>query len=624
MNMDGMNNNTINYNLFGGRRSAEAIRSTGYKTTGNALGEIVDNSIQAGATEVKIIVEVAKFRKHQRVTQNIVKIGVLDNGCGMTSDVLRKALLFGEGSHFGEKGGLGKFGVGLPQASLSQGTVLKVWTWQDGPDSAIYTGYDIYDEEWRAKGSQIPAPVSDLIPKPWSRYIDKASSSGTLVLWSNLDRLSCTKANTLFEKSEMLIGRMYRRWINDNFVSIEYITIDSDTGDQLESRYFRAVDPLFLMSNTVISGLEGDDAPPVDPMFNALEPFEMNITYGDVTSKVIIRTSYVKDEIAKLVNKKDAAGRTTYGKIAGANIGLSIVREGRELELDPNWTMNTSNNRDPRHRWWGAEIEFGRDLDDVFGVTNDKQSATALSDAWNVRYEDFRLGSESISDIKERMMEDEPRLCINIDVAQTIRDLIKNAESKIPKTNFAYEDKKDPITTEVEGKATERINLQKERGQVGISDAGENAPIEERKQELITAMDNMGASKAEIDEVVKNFITYGYKFYFVKQKMPGEDAFFTIRADAGLLLIVLNESHPLYDELFASFEYVDSGKDFEKEELSEMLRSSYSAIKYILASWARLEDIALKEGKRGPSRYRPEWGRQAAFLKNDDNLDDDD
>ena len=42
--------------------------------------------------------------------------------------------------------------------------------------------------------------------------------------------------------------------------------------------------------------------------------------------------------------------------------------------LDDGWCIGY----DPRERWWGAEIEFPPTLDEVFGVPNNKQAATAL------------------------------------------------------------------------------------------------------------------------------------------------------------------------------------------------------------------------------------------------------
>lgn len=618
-------NEMINYNLFGGRGSAEAIRSTGYSTTANAIGEIVDNSIQAGASKVKIIVEVRRgyrTKTSERETQIIERIGIIDNGCGMDSETLRMALIFGEGTHFDEKHGLGKFGVGLPQASLSQGSVLKVWSWQDGIESAIYSGYDIYDDNWRAQGSQVPVPIKEEVPSEWAKHAD-SSKTGTLVLWSNLDRLSCTKANTLFEKSEMLIGRMYRRWINEKKVSIEYIVINPDSGEEIDCRQFKAVDPLFVMENTIVS----DKDPPVDPMFEEMAPLSMNIPYkGDVYT-ITIRTSYAKKEIAKKVTKQDSAGRTSYGKIAGENIGLSIVREGRELKLDKNWTMTTNNNRDPRHRWWGAEIEFGRELDEVFGVTNDKQNATALSEAYNESFNEHRRidpetgKRESIEDVKNRMSETEPKLYINIMVAEKIRELISNVVDKLPEMKAASDDS-EKDTYSVEKESTERVKEQQSKGKIGYSDQGEKNTIEQRKEELKQALDHVGTPPAEIDEIVRNIITYDYKFYFVKDSKPSSDSFFEVRPDAGVLIIFLNTAHPLYGELFSSFDYMESGEKYSSDQLKDMLSDTYKAIKFMLTSWARMEDYSLKDNKRYAVRSREEWGKQARIMKGYD-FDDD-
>ncbi len=475
---------------------------------------------------------------------------------------------------------------------------------------------NIYDEKWRAEGSQVPVPIKKAIPEEWVQFVDTTSPSGTLVVWSNLDRLSCTKANTLFDKSEMLIGRMYRRWIHDNKVSIEYITVDSDPFELIDSRFFKAVDPLFVMDNTIVN----ERNPPVNPMFEEMEPFKMDITYKGVKSTVTIRTSYVKKEIAKKVTKQDAIGRTPYGKIAGENIGLSIVREGRELKLDKNWTMTTNNNRDPRHRWWGAEIEFGRELDEVFGVTNDKQNATALSEAYNDSFKDHRRfdpisnKNETEEEVKRRMMETEPKLYINICVATQIRALIKNVVEKLPELKATSDDQETDIHA-VEKVSTDRVKEQQKKGNKGYSDTAETEPMEKRREELKQSLENMGTPQAEIDKIVENMITYEYKFCFVKANKPGVDAFFEVRPNAGVLIIYLNTAHPLYGELFSSFDYMESGEKYSPDQLKDMLSDTYKAIKFMLTSWARMEDLALKDDKRYVTRSREEWGRQACIMK---------
>ena len=76
----------------------KAMRDNGYKNAAYAIAELMDNSIQAGATQVELLcaekTEVVTQRQRMRINQ----LAVLDNGCGMDVDVLRIALQFGNGT----------------------------------------------------------------------------------------------------------------------------------------------------------------------------------------------------------------------------------------------------------------------------------------------------------------------------------------------------------------------------------------------------------------------------------------------------------------------------------------------------------------------------------------------
>ena len=121
------------------RGPPESVRSSGYKNVAYALGELVDNSVEEDATDIDIIM----FEKKVTVGGNqrrwyVQQIGTLDNGNGMDPFILRCALRYQDGSaQRGRKRGgsgnaMGKFGVGLPQASISQCRKLEVWSWTDG------------------------------------------------------------------------------------------------------------------------------------------------------------------------------------------------------------------------------------------------------------------------------------------------------------------------------------------------------------------------------------------------------------------------------------------------------------------------------------------------------------
>ena len=123
------------YEIIPQNLSITAMRSSGYRDSAHAIAELIDNSIQAGeacknqTTEVEVIcvdrVQVVNERNRTRVEQ----IAVYDNACGMDAETLRIALQFGNGTHLdaNSQDGIGKFGMGLPNASISQCRKVEVW-----------------------------------------------------------------------------------------------------------------------------------------------------------------------------------------------------------------------------------------------------------------------------------------------------------------------------------------------------------------------------------------------------------------------------------------------------------------------------------------------------------------
>jgi hypothetical protein len=68
----------FNYGLTVGAAFVRGIRKMGYKTTGTALDELLDNSKQAGATAVHVVFNPDRDRKG-----SIGEIAVVDNGVAM-------------------------------------------------------------------------------------------------------------------------------------------------------------------------------------------------------------------------------------------------------------------------------------------------------------------------------------------------------------------------------------------------------------------------------------------------------------------------------------------------------------------------------------------------------------
>src|SRR5206468_1608182 len=85
-----------------------------------------------------------------------LRVSVLDDGCGMDKKTLRQALRFGGSSRFNDRSGLGRFGMGLPNSSLSQARRVEVYSWQR-PDAVACTYLDV-DEIASGAITEIPEP----------------------------------------------------------------------------------------------------------------------------------------------------------------------------------------------------------------------------------------------------------------------------------------------------------------------------------------------------------------------------------------------------------------------------------------------------------------------------------
>lgn len=110
----------------GARRLITSLRDEGYDFV-TAAADIIDNSIQAGAKEVNIRMEFNGDSSWFLVS---------DDGKGMSSEELNEAMRFGTKREYDDDE-LGKFGLGLKTASISQCRRLTVASRNRDPNSDI-------------------------------------------------------------------------------------------------------------------------------------------------------------------------------------------------------------------------------------------------------------------------------------------------------------------------------------------------------------------------------------------------------------------------------------------------------------------------------------------------------
>lgn len=331
-------------------RFIQATRDSGYKSTESALSELIDNSIQAGATRVAIsmlAVETEYSGVGKPAMPRVVEVAIADNGRGMDAELLRRALRFGDTSRFNDRSGLGRFGMGLPNASVSQCKRVEVYSWQAG-QSPLWTYVDV-DEVAGGQMIEVPAPVETVVPIPHAELIDKRQ--GTLVVWRTCDRLDHDgKCDTLERTLRHGLGRIFRYFL----VEGRELT--------LNGRKIEPFDPLYLMPQARLN----DD--PLATQHGDTLRFSVPIPgYDDQNSTVEVTLSLLPEAWQSNAAKKELQRRHI-----DSTSGFSVVRARREIDLikspyhAKHWTDT----------WYRAELRFEPELDEVFCVTHTKQHAS--------------------------------------------------------------------------------------------------------------------------------------------------------------------------------------------------------------------------------------------------------
>lgn len=302
-----------------------AIRESGYVSMATALAELIDNSLQANATIVDIAI-------HRDGPESLPRIVVEDNGEGMSSAELASCLRFGGSSRFDSRQSFGRFGMGLPAASLSQARHVEVTVWRPAEQAkAVSMGLDTVI---RSQGATLRI----------TRGTAGTAPSGCRVVWTLCDRVEYRRLAWLERSLHKDLGRMFRRFLQDS------LTL------RINGQPVRPVDPM-LLSMT----LNGACAR------LAFEPLRYEIANpSGETSFVTVRFSVLPVmQWHHLDNtEKRQAGIVGHG-------GVSILRAGREIAHG--WYLMGRKRKENYDDWWRCEIEFEPALDEHFGITINKQ-----------------------------------------------------------------------------------------------------------------------------------------------------------------------------------------------------------------------------------------------------------
>jgi Histidine kinase-, DNA gyrase B-, and HSP90-like ATPase len=318
-------------------RLTDSLRDIGYDFS-SAIADLVDNSITAQATEVNVVIE---------FDGEASRVFISDNGLGMTINGLTEAMRFGSRRKYGS-GDLGRYGLGLKTASLSQGRRLTVVTRASAGRRIIQT---------RQLDLDLIAEFDDwlIIEPDQSEVVERArnlleDAPGTVVIWEQLDRVVPAKNSS---------GGWARR---------RFEMLQQKTSEHLAMVFHKFLSGEVGTDRLVIT-VNGQKLSPWDPFARSeaatkeLVEQTFEIEHGESTGQVTLRRFVLpgRDKFSTQAEFDRMSGPLKWNR----QQGLYTYRAGRLVQWG-GWAGVRS--IDEHTKLARASIEFDTDLDEAFNI----------------------------------------------------------------------------------------------------------------------------------------------------------------------------------------------------------------------------------------------------------------
>lgn len=309
----------------------ESIRSIGYSFE-TAIADLIDNSISAKATRIDIL----------SIPSEEPYIIIFDNGNGMNKIELEEAMRLGSKNpnEVREENDLGRFGLGLKSASLSQCRNLTVVSKKDGKLSAFSWNLDYVIE--RNSWSILEYSEEEIMQLE-NIELFKDVENGTYVLLKKFDKIQASTLEinkTITEKMSSTI---------DHLALVFHRYLDDGIEIYVNNRKIESIDP-FLTKNKATQ---------------AKRTQEIKIGESIIKVKPYILPHYNKlseDDLKKVGGKEDLR----------KNQGFYIYRNKR-LIIWGTWFRLSR--QDELSKLARVMVEIPNSLDDVWGIDIKKSTA---------------------------------------------------------------------------------------------------------------------------------------------------------------------------------------------------------------------------------------------------------
>ena len=318
-----------------------ALQHIGYDEV-SAISDIIDNSIDADATVVKVFIDKDENKK--------IRITISDNGRGMDYKTLDEALKLGSDTSHDDISDLGKFGMGLSTAGLALANRTIVFT-KNSNEENIYkslTDVDIIKEQ---NDFVKELRVANEFERMYFSNLVK-SESGTIVILEDCIGIKSSEASTLKAKLIKNVARIFRNFMTRIAFYVNDVKVEPE-------------DPLRLKIDDFKGELFSDE--------------EYEVKWKNPNGDIEKGSVHVKLSILPYCEPNVAR---EYG-FNMPNQGFSVLRNNREIAYGylPKWE---GINRHPDFNRFRGEISFSSDLDIPMGVNFRKNGIEMVDSIENV------------------------------------------------------------------------------------------------------------------------------------------------------------------------------------------------------------------------------------------------
>jgi hypothetical protein len=532
-------------------QALESLRDSGHSLP-TALGEVVDNSIEAKANNITIQLEEEIARDGKK---HVHRIAIVDDGAGMDPDTLHHYLVIGYSSRYMRTDTIGKYGVGAKLAALNFGRRIDVWSRDNARADWLHVYFDL-DEAIQAEKlgqevglepptpKQLPQHFRDLMP----------SATGTLVVWSRVDRLEEGRHAVNFDELRVELERELSR--------IFRYFIDGGIKIKVNDNELLAHDPLMRMEGTWAdhvltrekTGEKRSKARrEVVDHFAATLIGDDEIKVGRSKARLLV-TLYPREVVRKRGMGGDKLAKEL--RVPENQGSISFVRKNREVSYTNVPRILPSGTLDP-DRFIGIEVSFNPDLDDFFGIRNVKRGV-----------EPHGLLRDQIRGLLAR----------HIPIA---RNTIEEIWGAVSREEQETSGEHAPIL-----EAVKEVDATMPKAR-----AESNLTPEEVDQALKELAQDVGKTDAEEQEKYIEKIK-ALPYVIESVDFPG-NMFISIQHLAGKVIIRLNTRHPFYREMWEPIKQI-SERDVgtvSGEEAVKAARRTIEALTLLLISYGKAESM---------------------------------